>query len=157
MTTRRPTFEISGCAAVRLDRRVRALPTIDGETLKSLAGTLAAPFPYFGGKSLACETVWAALGDPEAIAAYDEKSSSFSEHHNPNEAPNSQQPRWRRFAFNSKTRATFAEFKGPVRYLMEENHLDDSRRLERKAAVSTKVLTTATAYLEPLFALLTTL
>jgi site-specific DNA-adenine methylase len=31
----------------------------------SLAGTLAAPFPYFGGKSLACETVWAALGDPE--------------------------------------------------------------------------------------------
>jgi site-specific DNA-adenine methylase len=33
--------------------------------LKSLAGTLAAPFPYFGGKSLACETVWAALGDPE--------------------------------------------------------------------------------------------
>jgi hypothetical protein len=27
--------------------------------------TLAAPFPYFGGKSLACETVWAALGDPE--------------------------------------------------------------------------------------------
>jgi len=26
---------------------------------------LAAPFPYFGGKSLACETVWAALGDPE--------------------------------------------------------------------------------------------
>ena len=33
--------------------------------MKSLAGTLAAPFPYFGGKSLACETVWAALGDPE--------------------------------------------------------------------------------------------
>jgi len=33
--------------------------------VKSLAGTLAAPFPYFGGKSLACETVWAALGDPE--------------------------------------------------------------------------------------------
>ena len=26
---------------------------------------MAAPFPYFGGKSLACETVWAALGDPE--------------------------------------------------------------------------------------------
>ena len=26
------------------------------------AGTLAAPFPYFGGKSLACETVWAAFG-----------------------------------------------------------------------------------------------
>ena len=36
-----------------------------GENLKSLAGTLAAPFPYFGGKSLACATVWAALGDPE--------------------------------------------------------------------------------------------
>lgn len=33
--------------------------------MRSLAGTLAAPFPYFGGKSLACETVWAALGDPE--------------------------------------------------------------------------------------------
>jgi len=32
--------------------------------VKSLAGTLAAPFPYFGGKSLACESVWAALGDP---------------------------------------------------------------------------------------------
>jgi len=31
----------------------------------SLAGTLAAPFPYFGGKSLACESVWSALGDPE--------------------------------------------------------------------------------------------
>lgn len=33
--------------------------------MKSLVGTLAAPFPYFGGKSLACETVWAALGDPD--------------------------------------------------------------------------------------------
>ena len=33
--------------------------------MKSVAGTLVAPFPYFGGKSLACETVWAALGDPE--------------------------------------------------------------------------------------------
>lgn len=33
--------------------------------MKSVAGTLAAPFPYFGGKALACETVWAALGDPE--------------------------------------------------------------------------------------------
>ena len=30
--------------------------------MKSLAGTLAAPFPYFGGKSLACDTVWAAFG-----------------------------------------------------------------------------------------------
>jgi hypothetical protein len=30
--------------------------------MKSLAGTLAAPFPYFGGKSLACENVWAAFG-----------------------------------------------------------------------------------------------
>jgi site-specific DNA-adenine methylase len=30
--------------------------------MKSLAGTLAAPFPYFGGKALACETVWSALG-----------------------------------------------------------------------------------------------
>ena len=30
--------------------------------MKSIAGTLAAPFPYFGGKSLACETVWAAFG-----------------------------------------------------------------------------------------------
>lgn len=33
--------------------------------MKTVAGTLAAPFPYFGGKSLACETVWSALGDPE--------------------------------------------------------------------------------------------
>jgi site-specific DNA-adenine methylase len=31
--------------------------------MKSLAGTLAAPFPYFGGKSLACATVWAAFGE----------------------------------------------------------------------------------------------
>jgi DNA adenine methylase len=30
--------------------------------MKSLAGTLAAPFPYFGGKSLACEAVWSAFG-----------------------------------------------------------------------------------------------
>lgn len=28
------------------------------------AKSLAAPFPYFGGKSGACATVWAALGDP---------------------------------------------------------------------------------------------
>ena len=33
--------------------------------MKSLAGTLAAPFPYFGGKSLACDAVWSALGEPE--------------------------------------------------------------------------------------------
>ena len=33
--------------------------------MKSIAGTLAAPFPYFGGKSLACKKVWAALGDPD--------------------------------------------------------------------------------------------
>lgn len=33
--------------------------------MKSLAGTLAAPFPYFGGKSLASGAVWAALGEPE--------------------------------------------------------------------------------------------
>jgi len=31
--------------------------------MKSLAGTLAAPFPYFGGKALAAETVWSAFGD----------------------------------------------------------------------------------------------
>ena len=31
--------------------------------MKSLAGTLAAPFPYFGGKALACEKVWSAFGD----------------------------------------------------------------------------------------------
>jgi hypothetical protein len=30
--------------------------------LKSIAGTLAAPFPYFGGKANACETVWQAFG-----------------------------------------------------------------------------------------------
>ena len=34
-----------------------------GDAPRSLAGTLAAPFPYFGGKSGACETVWAAFGD----------------------------------------------------------------------------------------------
>jgi site-specific DNA-adenine methylase len=28
----------------------------------SIAGTLAAPFPYFGGKANACETVWQAFG-----------------------------------------------------------------------------------------------
>lgn len=33
----------------------------------SQAGTLAAPFPWFGGKSLACEAVWAAFG---AVANY---------------------------------------------------------------------------------------
>lgn len=26
--------------------------------MKTMAGTLAAPFPWFGGKSNACETVW---------------------------------------------------------------------------------------------------
>ena len=30
--------------------------------MKSIAGTLAAPFPWFGGKSLACDTVWTAFG-----------------------------------------------------------------------------------------------
>jgi hypothetical protein len=30
--------------------------------MKSIAGTLAAPFPWFGGKSNACEPVWAAFG-----------------------------------------------------------------------------------------------
>ena len=33
--------------------------------MKSLAGTLAAPFPWFGGKSLACVEVWNALGEPD--------------------------------------------------------------------------------------------
>lgn len=33
--------------------------------MKSLAGTLAAPFPWFGGKALACETVWEAFGTVE--------------------------------------------------------------------------------------------
>jgi site-specific DNA-adenine methylase len=33
--------------------------------VRSVAGTLSAPFPYFGGKSLACESVWAAIGNPE--------------------------------------------------------------------------------------------
>ena len=33
--------------------------------MRALTGALAAPFPYFGGKSLACATVWAALGDPQ--------------------------------------------------------------------------------------------
>lgn len=33
--------------------------------MKSIAGTLGAPYPWFGGKALACETVWAALGDPD--------------------------------------------------------------------------------------------
>jgi site-specific DNA-adenine methylase len=31
--------------------------------MKSIAGTLAAPFPYFGGKSNACGDVWAAFGE----------------------------------------------------------------------------------------------
>jgi site-specific DNA-adenine methylase len=30
--------------------------------MKTLAGTVAAPFPWFGGKSNACEQVWAAFG-----------------------------------------------------------------------------------------------
>ena len=30
--------------------------------MQSVAGTLAAPFPWFGGKALACETVWSAFG-----------------------------------------------------------------------------------------------
>lgn len=30
--------------------------------MKSIAGTLAAPFPWFGGKSNACEEVWTAFG-----------------------------------------------------------------------------------------------
>ena len=33
--------------------------------MRSLAGTLAAPFPYFGGKSLACAEAWEAMGDPK--------------------------------------------------------------------------------------------
>ena len=32
--------------------------------MKSIAGTLAAPFPYFGVKSLACAEAWEAMGDP---------------------------------------------------------------------------------------------
>lgn len=31
--------------------------------MKSLAGTLAAPFPWFGGKALACDVVWSAFGE----------------------------------------------------------------------------------------------
>lgn len=31
--------------------------------MKSIAGTLAAPFPWFGGKSNAAETVWQAFGN----------------------------------------------------------------------------------------------
>jgi site-specific DNA-adenine methylase len=31
--------------------------------MKSIAGTLAAPFPYFGGKANACEQVWQAFGN----------------------------------------------------------------------------------------------
>lgn len=31
--------------------------------MKSIAGTLAAPFPYFGGKSNACELVWSLFGE----------------------------------------------------------------------------------------------
>ncbi len=30
--------------------------------MKSIAGTLAAPFPWFGGKANACDTVWGAFG-----------------------------------------------------------------------------------------------
>jgi DNA adenine methylase len=35
----------------------------EGGRMKSLSGTLAAPFPYFGGKSGACANVWAAFGE----------------------------------------------------------------------------------------------
>ena len=31
--------------------------------MRTVTGALAAPFPYFGGKSLACKQVWAAFGD----------------------------------------------------------------------------------------------
>lgn len=31
--------------------------------MKSIAGTLAAPFPWFGGKANACEVVWSAFGE----------------------------------------------------------------------------------------------
>lgn len=40
---------------------------IDEGSVRSIAGTLAAPFPYFGGKALACETVWGALGENELL------------------------------------------------------------------------------------------
>ena len=33
--------------------------------MKTIAGTLAAPFPYFGGKSNACGLVWSLLGQPD--------------------------------------------------------------------------------------------
>lgn len=33
--------------------------------MRSLAGTLAAPFPYFGGKALAADAVWSAFGQVE--------------------------------------------------------------------------------------------
>lgn len=33
--------------------------------MKTNAGTLAAPMPYFGGKSGACELVWTLFGNPE--------------------------------------------------------------------------------------------
>ncbi len=36
---------------------------LPGDPMKSLSGALAAPFPYFGGKSMACGTVWAAFGN----------------------------------------------------------------------------------------------
>jgi hypothetical protein len=32
--------------------------------MKTAAGTLAAPFPYFGGKSGACELAWSLMGNP---------------------------------------------------------------------------------------------
>ena len=32
--------------------------------MKTAVGTLAAPFPYFGGKSGACELVWSLMGNP---------------------------------------------------------------------------------------------
>jgi hypothetical protein len=55
---------------------VRAL--LGGEQMKSVAGTLAAPFPYFGGKSLACETVWAAYilrSKPSTESSHDHQRS----------------------------------------------------------------------------------
>ena len=45
-------------------RQSLSRPRSTNSKMNTPAGTLAAPFPYFGGKAFACEAVWAALGDP---------------------------------------------------------------------------------------------
>jgi len=47
---------------------------LSGDNIKSIAGTLAAPFPYFGGKANACELVWAS---PNCLHKKNEQGGLF--------------------------------------------------------------------------------